>query len=85
MSGERLTTDFPLVEQGYDPGHVDEYLATQMLQLRTELDTARNRIKELEAELALDREAEEALKMTMVVAKRVSDEIIANAKVRPKK
>jgi len=80
VSGERLTTEFPLVEQGYDPGRVDEYLATQMLQLRTELDTARNRIKELEAELALGREAEDALKMTMVVAKRVSDEIIANAR-----
>lgn len=82
MSGERLTTDFPLVEQGYDPGRVDEYLATQMLQLRTELDAARNRIKDLESELALGREAEEALKMTMVVAKRASDEIIANARAQ---
>ena len=59
MSGEGLTTDFPLVEQGYDPNQVDEYLATGMLQLREELDAARTRISELESELALADEAEE--------------------------
>ena len=80
MSGDRLPTDFPLVEQGYDPGRVDEYLATQMLQLRTEVDAGRRRIAELEAEVALDKEAEQALKMTMVIAKRVSDEMISNAR-----
>jgi cell division septum initiation protein DivIVA len=80
VSGEALTTDFPLVEQGYDPDRVDEYLATQMLQLRTQLDASRHKIAELEQELALGREAEEALKLTMIVAKRASDEIIANAR-----
>ena len=80
MSAEGLTNDFPLVEQGYDPGRVDEYLANQMLHLRTEVDSARKRIAELEQELELGREAEDALKMTMVVAKRASDEIIAKAR-----
>jgi cell division septum initiation protein DivIVA len=80
VSGDRLPTDFPLVDQGYDPGRVDEYIANQMLQLRNEVDTARKRIAELEAQLALDKEAEEALKMTMVIAKRASDEMLANAR-----
>lgn len=80
MSGERLTNEFPLVEQGYDPGRVDEYLANQMLHLRTEVDTARKRIAELEQELALGREAEDGLRMTMVIAKRASDEMLAEAR-----
>ena len=80
MSGEGLTTDFPVVEQGYDPNKVDEYLATQMLQLREEADAARNRISELEGELSLAREAQDALQMTMVLAKRAGDELLTNAK-----
>lgn len=84
MSAEALPTDFPLVDQGYDPGRVDEYLATQMLQLRTEVDQARAHIADLENELSLAKEAEEALKMTMVVAKRASDEMIATAKAEAK-
>ena len=80
MSAEALPTDFPLVEQGYDPGRVDEYLATQMLQLRAELDGARARIGELEQELSFAQEAEEALKLTMVIAKRASDEMLHNAR-----
>lgn len=82
MSGDGLPTDFPLVDQGYDPNRVDEYLANHMLQLRTELDTARERIAELEARLALDKEAEDALKMALVVAKRTGDEMLANAQTQ---
>lgn len=80
MLGEGLTTDFPLVEQGYDPNKVDEYLATQMLHLREEADGARTRIAELEEELSLAKEAQDALQMTMVLAKRASDELLAKAK-----
>ena len=80
MSGEGLTTNFPLVEQGYDPNQVDEYLATQMLQLREEVDTARLRISELEEQLALANEAQDALQMTMVLAKRASDDLVDKAK-----
>ncbi len=79
MSGESVTTDFPLVEQGYDPNQVDQYLATQMLQLREEVDAARTHIIDLEDQLATAREAEEALRLTMVLAKRASDDIIAKA------
>ena len=79
MSGESVTTDFPLVEQGYDPSRVDEYLATQMLQLREEIDAARTRITDLEEELATAREAEEALHLTMILAKRASNEILEKA------
>ena len=81
MSGEGLTTNFPLVEQGYDPDKVDEFLATQMLQLREEVDTARPRIRELEEQLTLANEAQDALQMTMVLAKRASDELVEKAKV----
>jgi len=80
VSGEALTTDFPLVEQGYDPSRVDEYLATQVLQLREEVDGARHRIAELEEQLALAKEAEDALQMTMVMAKRARDEMIEQAR-----
>ncbi len=80
MSGDGVTTDFPLVEQGYDPNRVDEYLATQMLQLREEAETARLRITDLEEQLALAKEAQDALQMTMVLAKRASDEIVTQAK-----
>lgn len=82
MSGDGLPTDFPLVEQGYDPDRVDEYVANHMLQLRTELDSARHRIEELEAQLALDKEAEDALKMALVVVKRTSDEMLSEAKAQ---
>jgi len=51
-----------------------------MLQLRTELDASRQRISELEAELAIEREAEDGMKMALVVAKRTSDEMLAKAK-----
>ncbi len=47
VTGMGLTTDFPLVEKGYDPNEVDEYLATQMLQLRKQVDTATARVSEL--------------------------------------
>ena len=81
MSGDGLTTDFPLVEQGYDPNQVDQYLATQMLQLREEAEVARNRITELEGKLSLAKEAEEALQLTMVMAKRAATELLEQAKV----
>lgn len=67
------------MEQGYDPDRVDEYLANHMLQLRTELDSARERIAELETQLAIDKEAEDGLKMALVVAKRTGDEMLAKA------
>ena len=79
MSGESVTTDFPLVEQGYDPSRVDEYLATQMLQLREEIEASHSRITDLEEELATAREAEEALHLTMILAKRASNEILEKA------
>ncbi len=80
MSGEAFTTDFPLVEQGYDPNRVDEYVATQMLQLREEVDEARTRIADLEGQLALAKEAEDALQITMVMAKRAHDEMLEKAR-----
>jgi cell division septum initiation protein DivIVA len=75
-----LPTDFPLVEQGYDPGEVDEYLATQMLQLRQELEKANNRVAELEAELASANEREDAIRLTMIAATKARDDLLAEAK-----
>ncbi len=79
MAGEVSTTDFPLVEQGYDPGQVDQYLATQMLQLREEPDAAKLRITELETQVAASKEAEDALQLTMVMATRARNEMLAEA------
>jgi cell division septum initiation protein DivIVA len=80
VSGTGHTTDFQVVEQGYDPSQVDQYLATQMLQLREQLDTATTRIAELEAELAAAREREDAIQLTMVAATKARDELLQQAK-----
>lgn len=75
-----LPTDFPLVEQGYDPGEVDQYLATQMLALRQELEAANKRVVELEAEVASANEREDAIRLTMIAATRARDDLLAEAK-----
>lgn len=75
-----LTTDFPLVEKGYDPSEVDQYLATQMLQLREQVDSAAIRISELEDELEAARGREDAIQLTMVAATKARDELIERAK-----
>ena len=79
MSGKGLTTDFPLVEKGYDPSKVDEYLATQMLELRQQIDAAARRIVELENELDAAKEREDAIQLTMMAATKARDELLANA------
>ena len=80
MAGAGSTTDFPLVEKGYDPNKVDEYLATQMLQLRKELDGARERIVDLEEQVAAAKEAEDAIQLTMLMATRARNELLEEAK-----
>jgi cell division septum initiation protein DivIVA len=80
VPGKGPTTDFPLVEQGYDPNQVDEYLANQMLQLRGQADTAAARVRELEAELAAAKEREDAIQLTMVAATKARDELLAKAR-----
>ncbi len=80
MAGRGSTTDFPLVEKGYDPSQVDEYLATQMLQLRGDADAARVRIAELEEQVATAKEAEDAIQLTMLMATRARNELIEEAK-----
>ncbi len=80
MAGKGLTTDFPLVEKGYDPTQVDEYLASQMLQLREQVDSASTRVAELETELAAAREREDAIQLTMMAATRARNELLDKAK-----
>ena len=80
VAGKTSTTDFPLVEKGYDPSQVDQYLATQMIQLREEADSAKTRIAELETQVAAAREAEDALQLTMLMATRARNELLAEAK-----
>lgn len=80
MSGNGATTDFPLVEQGYDPNQVDEYVATQMLQMREQLDAAAHRIVELEDELQSAKEREDAIQLTMIAATKARDELLSKAK-----
>ncbi len=74
-----LTTDFPLVEKGYDPSEVDEYLATQMLQLREQVDTATSRVSELESDLEAARGREDAIQLTMMAATKARDELLKQA------
>jgi cell division septum initiation protein DivIVA len=73
------TTDFPLVEKGYDPSEVDEYLSTQMLQLREELESATARIVELENDLDAANSREDAIRLTMMAATKARDELISQA------
>lgn len=80
VAGRGSTTDFPLVEKGYDPSQVDEYLTTQMLQLREEAVAAKERIAELEAQVASAKEAEDALHLTMVMVTRARNELLDQAK-----
>jgi len=80
VAGKSLTTDFPLVEKGYDPTQVDEYLASQMLQLREQFDSATGRVTELEADLAAAREREDAIQLTMMAATRARDELLDKAR-----
>ncbi len=80
MSGSGATVDFPLVEQGYDPSKVDEYVATQMLQLREQIDAAASRIVELEDDLQAAKEREDAIQLTMMAATKARDELLDKAK-----
>ncbi|MDJ0923721.1 MAG: DivIVA domain-containing protein [Acidimicrobiia bacterium] len=80
MSGKELTTEFPLVEKGYDPGVVDQYVATQLLQLREQLEAATARVVELEDELEAAKKREDAIQLTMMVATKARDELLENAK-----
>lgn len=80
MTGQGLTTDFPLVEKGYDPNEVDRYVATQMLQLREQVDAANTRVAELESELAAVREREDAIQLTMLAATKSRDELLNEAR-----
>jgi cell division septum initiation protein DivIVA len=73
------TTDFPLVEKGYDPSEVDEYLATQMLQLREQLESATARIVELEDDLDAAKGREDAIQLTMMAATKARDELLNQA------
>ena len=73
------TTDFPLVEKGYDPSEVDEYLATQMLQLREQLEAATARIIELEDDLDAAKSREDAIQLTMMAATKARDELLSKA------
>ena len=79
MSGNGATVDFPLVEKGYDPSKVDEYVATQLLQLREQLDAAASRIVELEDELQAAKEREDAIQLTMMAATKARDELLGKA------
>ena len=80
MSGNGATADFPLVEKGYDPSKVDEFVATQMLQLREQLDAAAARIVQLEDELQAAKEREDAIQLTMMAATKARDELLDKAK-----
>lgn len=80
MSGNGATTDFSLVERGYDPNQVDKYVATQMLQLREQLDAAAHRIVALEDDLQSAHDREDAIQLTMVAATKARDELLSNAK-----
>ena len=80
MTGQGLTTDFPMVEKGYDPNEVDRYVATQMLQLREQLDAANARSAELESALAGVREREDAIQLTMLAATKARDELLNEAR-----
>ena len=80
MSGSRASVDFPLVEKGYDPSKVDEYVANQMLQLREQVDAAAARIVELEDELQAAKEREDAIQLTMMAATKARDELLEKAK-----
>jgi cell division septum initiation protein DivIVA len=74
------TTEFPLVEQGYDPSEVDQYLATQMLELREQLEAAAARIVELETDLDAAKEREDAIQLTMMAATKARDELLDKAR-----
>ena len=84
MTGTGPTTDFPFVEKGYDPSEVDEYLASQMLQLRKQVDSATSRISELESELEAARSREDAVRLTMVAATKTRDELVEQAEADAK-
>lgn len=80
MAGQGATTDFPLVDKGYDPGRVDDHIATQSLQMREQLDSAAQRVVDLEDELQAAEEREEAIRLTMVAATKARDELLAQAR-----
>lgn len=80
MPGMGQKTEFPMVENGYDPGQVDEYVATQMLQMRSQLESATARIVELENELDSAKEREDAIQLTMMAATKARDELLDRAK-----
>ena len=80
LSGNEATVDFPLVEQGYDPSKVDEYVATQVFQLGRQVDAAADRIAELEDELSAANAREDAIQLTMMAATKTRDELLAKAK-----
>ena len=80
MPGMGQKTDFPLVENGYDPGQVDEYIATHLLQMRNQLESATARIVELENELDSAKEREDAIQLTMMAATKARDELLSRAK-----
>jgi cell division septum initiation protein DivIVA len=79
VPGKGQTTDFPLVEKRYDPSRVDEYVATQMLHLREQVDSAASRIVELENELDAAKEREDAIHLTMMAATKARDELLEEA------
>lgn len=80
MPGMGQKTEFPVVEQGYDPGEVDQYLASQMLELREQLEAAAASIVELETELDAAKEREDAIQLTMMAATKARDELLDNAR-----
>lgn len=80
VAGKGLTTDFALVEKGYDPTQVDEYLAGQMLQLREQFDSATARVTELEEALTAASEREDAIQLTMMAATKARDELLDKAR-----
>ncbi|RPI22656.1 MAG: DivIVA domain-containing protein [Actinobacteria bacterium] len=70
---------FTQVKRGYDPAEVDAHLENLRRSFTAELDSERQHIRQLEAEIVSAKQRDEAVHLTLVAASRTRDEMLAAA------